>query len=162
MARSQPAAETSNGKAVVPRGDRLRHFFVVGGIIAASALAACSTALAPPPAALVPAAAVPAPPAPPAAPAVPAAMRVPELPVLTGMEPAQVIALLGEPDLRRPEPPAELWQYRDADCVLDVFLYAESGHYRVLRSETRNRHVLPPLVGSCTAAFDRQARQSRL
>ena len=70
--------------------------------------------------------------------------------------------MLGEPDLRRPEPPAELWQYRSADCVLDVFLYADDGRYRVVRSETRNRHVLPPIVAGCSAAFDRQSRQSRL
>jgi len=46
--------------------------------------------------------------------------------------------------------------------VLDVFLYGEGGTYRVVRSETRDRHVLPPLVASCRAAFDRRARQSPL
>ena len=60
------------------------------------------------------------------------------------------------------DPPAELWQYRSADCVLDVFLYGDGGSYRVVRSATRDRHVLPPLVASCSAAFDRRARQSRL
>ena len=87
---------------------------------------------------------------------------MPELPALTGMDPAQLIALLGEPDLRRREPPAEFWQYRNADCVLDVFLYADGDHYRVQRSETRNRHVVPPLVASCSARFDPGSRESRL
>lgn len=162
MAGSQPAPETSNGKAVVHSGDRLRRFFVLGGLIA-GVLAACSTPVTPP-AAIAPLAAaeVPAPPELPPAPAEPAAMRIPELPVLTGMGPAELVALLGEPDLRRREPPAELWQYRSADCVLDVFLYGGSGPYRVVRSETRNRHVLPPMVASCSTAFDRQPRQSRL
>lgn len=89
-------------------------------------------------------------------------MRVPELSILTGMDPAQLIALLGAPDLRRREPPAELWQYRNADCVLDVFLYGEGNRYRVLRSETRNRHVLPPAAAECPMAFHRQSRGSRL
>lgn len=88
-------------------------------------------------------------------------MRLRELSILTGMDPAQLIALLGEPDLRRREPPAELWQYRNADCVLDVFLYGEGNRYRVLHSETRNRHVLPPAAAGCATAFDRQSRESR-
>ncbi|HEX6843130.1 MAG TPA: hypothetical protein VF113_16465 [Stellaceae bacterium] len=162
MAGSQPAAETSNGKAVIPSGDRLRRFFVLGGFIVGGAVAACSSPVPPPAAAPVAAAAIPTPSEPPPAPAGPAAMRVPELPVLTGMDPAQVIALLGEPDWRRPEPPAELWQYRNADCVLDVFLYAEAGRYRVLGSATRDRHVAPPVVASCTAAFGRRDGASRL
>jgi hypothetical protein len=161
MAGSQPAAETRNGEAVVHRGDRLRRFFVMGCFIAGGALVACSSPMTPSAAVAPVAAAVPAPAGPPP-PAEPAAMRVPELPVLTGMEPAQLIALLGEPDLRRLEPPAELWQYRNADCVLDVFLYADGGGYRVLRSETRSRHVVPPMVAGCTAGFGRQSRESRL
>jgi hypothetical protein len=87
---------------------------------------------------------------------------VPELPALTGMDPAQLIALLGEPDFRRPEPPAELWQYRTADCVLDVFLYADRDHYRVLGSATRGRHVASSAAASCTAAFGRRGDASRL
>jgi hypothetical protein len=88
-------------------------------------------------------------------------MRVPELPVLTGMAPAELVARLGEPDFRRSEPPAELWQYRTADCVLDIFLYADGDGYRVLGSATRDRHVAPPAVASCTA-FGRRDDASRL
>ena len=160
MAGSQPAAETRNGEGVA-HGDRLRRFFALGSLALSAALAACSAPVAP--SAIAPVAAeVPAPPEPAPSPAEPAAMRVPELPVLIGMGPAQLIGLLGEPDLRRSEPPAELWQYRDADCVLDVFLYADGGGYRVRRSETRNRHAVPPLVAGCNAAFDRRSRERRL
>lgn len=162
MAGSQPAAETRNGEAVVPSRNRLRRLFVLGGLLAGGALAACSTPTPPAPVVPVAASSTPGRPEPAPAPAKPAAMHMPELPALTGMDPAQLIALLGEPDLRRPEPPAELWQYRDADCVLDVFLYAEAGRYRVLGSATRDRHVAPPAVTSCTAAFGRRADANRL
>jgi hypothetical protein len=146
MAGSPVAAERANGKAVASMGYRLRRFFVIGTLIASSGLAACRT---PPPAIVaLPSATAEAP----APPAEPAAARVPELPVLTGLGPAELVALLGEPDFRRRDPPAELWQYRSADCVLDVFLYGEGGSYRVVRSETRDRHVLPPLIASCTTA----------
>lgn len=165
MAGSQPAAETSNGKAVVHRGDRLRRFFVLSSLAVGVALAACSAPVTPA-AAVAPVAAVEVP-APsqaqsPPEPAEPAVVHIPELPVLTGMDPAQVIALLGEPDLRRREPPAELLQYRSADCVLDVFLYADGDRYRVVRSATRDRHGAPPLVAACSAPFDRQRGKSRL
>ena len=163
MAGAQPAAETRNGEAVA-RGDRLRRFFALGSLAVGTALAACSTPVAPSAAVAPVAAETRAPPEPTPAPTQPAVMRVTALPVLTGMEPAQVIALLGEPDLRRREPPAELWQYRNAECVLDVFLYADGDgdRYRVLRSETRNHHVAPPLVASCSASFGRRSRESRL
>jgi hypothetical protein len=152
MAGSPVAAKRANGAAVAPSGYRLRRFFMIGALMASLGLAACRT---PPPAIIVPpsaAAEALAPPAPTPTPAEPAATRVPELPVLTGLGPAELIALLGEPDFRRRDPPAELWQYRSADCVLDVFLYGEGGSYRVVRSETRDRHVLPPLIASCTTA----------
>src|SRR6185437_16869540 len=143
MAGSQPAAETRNGEPVTRGGDRLRRFFVSSSLAIGTALAACSTPG--PPAAVAPVAAtaVPVPPEPPTAPPAASAVQIPlpELPALTGMDRAQLIALLGEPDFRRPEPPAELWQYRTADCVLDVFLYADRDHYRVLGSATRGRHV---------------------
>jgi hypothetical protein len=65
--------------------------------------------------------------------------RLPGLHQLTGLHPAEVIALLGQPDLRRDEPPAQLWQYRAADCVLNLFFYRERGAYRLTRAETWDR-----------------------
>jgi hypothetical protein len=157
MAGSHLAAERRNGEAIAHSGgDRLCRFFVLGGLIAS--LTACS-ATAPVPPAVAAAAVSPVPPA--AAPAA-AAARVPEVPVLTGMGPTELVAFFGEPDFRRREPPGELWQYRSADCVLDVFLYSDGGRYRVVRSQTRDRHVLPPVVASCSSMFDRGTRQSRL
>jgi hypothetical protein len=65
--------------------------------------------------------------------------RLPSLNQLTGLHPTEIIALLGQPDLRRDEPPAQLWQYRAADCVLNLFFYRERGAYRLTRAETWDR-----------------------
>lgn len=68
-------------------------------------------------------------------------------------DPAQLIkmtrddlnGLLGQPDLVRRENPAEIWQYRGKDCILDIFLYNEADQenspYRVVYSEARGREA---------------------
>jgi len=58
---------------------------------------------------------------------------------LTGLRPSDVAAVLGPPDLRREEPPAQLWQYRAADCILNLFFYRDGGIYRLARAETWQR-----------------------
>ncbi len=68
-----------------------------------------------------------------------APLRVPTLQELTGLRPREVVALLGQPDLRRDEPPAELWQYSAADCVLNLFFYRDANGYRLMRAETWDR-----------------------
>jgi len=42
-----------------------------------------------------------------------------------GLAPRAVSHLLGPPTLLRTETPAQVWQYTAADCVLDIYLYAE-------------------------------------
>lgn len=44
---------------------------------------------------------------------------------LMGLAPRAISRLLGPPSLLRTERPAEVWQYTAADCVLDIYLYAE-------------------------------------
>jgi hypothetical protein len=68
---------------------------------------------------------------------VPQARLAPEQ--LKGMKQADIVALLGEPDFRRNEPPAELWQYRAADCVLDLFFDRGADGLRVSAAATRGR-----------------------
>ncbi len=46
---------------------------------------------------------------------------------LMGLAPRAVSRLLGPPSLLRTETPAQVWQYTAADCVLDIYLYAEDG-----------------------------------
>lgn len=65
--------------------------------------------------------------------------RAPAVKDLAGLKPDDVLAILGEPDLRRDEPPAELWQYRAADCVLNLFFYDASGSYRLTHAEAWQR-----------------------
>ncbi len=93
-------------------------------------------------------------PAPTAAGAVPAPQPTPEVPEtaalppapkidddparLMGLDGAGLAELLGDPELTRREPPAEIWQYRGGSCVFDVFLYEEAGQHRVTYVEARD------------------------
>lgn len=65
--------------------------------------------------------------------------HAPEIKDLAGLRPADVVSILGPPDLRSDEPPAELWQYRAADCVLNLFFYSEAGGYRLAHAEAWQR-----------------------
>jgi hypothetical protein len=80
--------------------------------------------------------------------AAPVALRVPGLNDLTGLYQPDILAMLGRPDLKRDEPPAQLWQYRAADCVLNLFFYREHDGYRLVHAEAWQRSV----AGSATAA----------
>jgi hypothetical protein len=81
---------------------------------------------------------------------------------LTGLRPTDLVALLGEPSLRRSDPPAELWQYRGAGCVLELYLYREGDAWRVVHAETGGRSL--GVDQGCGAAPGTPAalRQSRL
>ncbi len=57
---------------------------------------------------------------------------------LMGLDRAGLAKLLGDPELMRREPPAEIWQYRGGSCVFDVFLYQEAGRQRVTYLEARD------------------------
>ena len=46
---------------------------------------------------------------------------------LIGHSGREVAGWLGEPHLKRRDPPAQMWQYRSPSCVLDFFLYARPG-----------------------------------
>jgi hypothetical protein len=138
-----------------------RRRAVVLGALFALALAGCAAGPSPPsselaarPGALAvpPAAAAPAAPSP--APLVAAvATRPPDLQRLVGLGRADLAQRLGEPDFRRRDPPAEIWQYRTAQCVLDIFLYRESGGERVLYAETRPRAGIAMAASDCLAAI---------
>jgi len=59
----------------------------------------------------------------PAAPAI----EVPTPEKLLGMDRGAIVKLMGRPDFRRHDVPALLMRYRDARCILDLFLYPASG-----------------------------------
>jgi len=79
------------------------------------------------------------------------ALAPPPAPVLPRLRPDelrgsvgdQVTSLLGDPDFRRDDPPAQLMQYQGSHCILDLFLYADEagGPHRVAHVETRSRSV---------------------
>jgi hypothetical protein len=62
-----------------------------------------------------------------------------QLHALAGLAPFQVAALYGQPDFRRTDPPAEVWQYRSADCVLDLFFYNGDNGERLVFAQSRPR-----------------------
>ncbi len=45
---------------------------------------------------------------------------------LVSLSEHEITAMFGEPEIRRVEDPARIWQYRSADCVLDLYLYSEN------------------------------------
>ena len=60
---------------------------------------------------------------------------------LLGLDRDALTALIGPADFTRSDGPAELWQYRASDCILDLFLYATPPQAvpRVAHVETRDR-----------------------
>jgi hypothetical protein len=63
-----------------------------------------------------------------------------QLTSLDNLSAPELLARLGPPDFTRRDPPAELWQYRGATCVLDLFLYPDAGTLKVSHTQTRGRH----------------------
>ncbi|HEY5208248.1 MAG TPA: hypothetical protein VIJ42_02265 [Stellaceae bacterium] len=75
----------------------------------------------------------------PAAPETTAAVP-PRLTKFHNMSAPEVEALVGEPDFRRVEPPAELWQYRTPQCVVDLYLYGQGDAMHVVHEDARGRN----------------------
>ncbi|MDE2166220.1 MAG: hypothetical protein KGJ66_07770 [Alphaproteobacteria bacterium] len=73
------------------------------------------------------------------APTLAALGQPPAIANLKGLAPEQVTALIGDPDLRRTDPPAEIWQYRSADCVLELYFYDSGASRRMIYAETHSR-----------------------
>jgi hypothetical protein len=69
----------------------------------------------------------------------PVAASLPFLARFHNLTPEGVEALVGEPDFRRVEPPAELWQYRTEQCVVDLFFYGDGQGRRVVLADARGR-----------------------
>jgi hypothetical protein len=74
-------------------------------------------------------------------------LRLASLDRLTG---AELRARFGPPDFTRRDAPAEIWQYRGAACVLDVFLYPEGGELKVAHAFTRARQTLSAAPLPCS------------
>lgn len=85
----------------------------------------------------------------------------PEIPDLSaadlmGLDTRGVADVLGEPAQRRREASAEVWQYRTADCVVDVVLYGAETAKRVDYVEARDRAAQPADTADCLKDILRQ------
>jgi len=67
-----------------------------------------------------------------------------------GLEGKMVLAALGDPNFKRRETPAEVWQYYGPGCILDLFLYDDEpkdGDSKVAHAELRGRENAPAEAG---------------
>lgn len=62
---------------------------------------------------------------------------------LIGLTPPDLARTLGDPAATRKDRPAEIWQYRSASCVLDIFLYEADSGTRVVHLEARGEAAQP-------------------
>jgi len=153
--------------------DRLQHpLRVVPGALALLALAACAAP--PQPMAVAPGPVQQAAYAPPPATALPPAPAQPPqsgLPSLTdlardparfeGLDGNDVLATLGDPNFRRHEAPAEVWQYYGPSCILDLFLYDDGPGVggRVAHAELRDRPDAPADAACLSHLIDKRRAQ---
>lgn len=60
---------------------------------------------------------------------------------LIGLAAVDIDRMFGQPDFKRHDPPAEIWQYKKSGCVLDIFLYKQAGGSRVTHVEARGYNI---------------------
>ena len=72
---------------------------------------------------------------------------------IMGLTRAELSDFLGKPHFRRRDITAEIWQYRHAECTLDVFLYESGNDYRVLHFEMRQGKAEAASRTRCLAAL---------
>ncbi len=81
---------------------------------------------------------------------------------MIGAAPRSLLAELGEPQLRRRETPAEIWQYQGEGCVLDFFLYENGGpELEVIHLEARGQAAERSDAKACFAGLLRRHRTAQ-
>lgn len=66
--------------------------------------------------------------------------------------------LLGKPAMVRHEPPAEVWQYRSGNCVLDVYVYATVTHAEIRERNSASANLAGDTVDrNCLKALRQSA-----
>lgn len=70
---------------------------------------------------------------------------------LSGLDRQQVTGLLGAPGFERLDEPALIWQYRSANCALDIFMYRNGKEeaYKVRHFEARSRGTVAVSEKDC-------------
>lgn len=80
---------------------------------------------------------------------------------LLGLWQTDIAGRLGPPALVRRDGPARVWQYASEACVLDLFLYAERGDFRVAYVKTRARRAGEAPGPWCYADIIESGRSAR-
>ncbi len=78
---------------------------------------------------------------------------------LLGTDSTKLENWLGKPRVIRRDDPAQVWQYRNNSCVLDVYLYPAQDHLKVAHAEARTAAVTGSPVSDCLAAFAEARRK---
>jgi hypothetical protein len=68
---------------------------------------------------------------------------------LMGLDQPALRRALGDPARIRNEDPAQVWQYVTGDCIVDLYLYAESGALKVTYVEARSHTAETAPTGRC-------------
>lgn len=77
-----------------------------------------------------------------------------------GYGPQRLLPIMGAPDFVRRDGPAQIWQYRAENCVLDLFLYGKNDDSQVRHVELRERVPGVEPVEQCFSRL-RAARQGK-
>ena len=72
---------------------------------------------------------------------------------LVGLDGPELEHLLGTPGLVRRDYPAEVWQYRNPACVLDVYFYPDHDRLTVTHAEARASAIAGDALSPCIAKF---------
>ena len=80
---------------------------------------------------------------------------------LAGMDADNVARLLGSPGLLRRDGPAQIWQYVDEDCILDLFLYQNGTRHLVEYVEARPANMSGTAAPSAQTCVDAILRDRR-
>ena len=81
-----------------------------------------------------------------------------------GLAGSDVISALGDPNFRRRETPAEVWQYYGPGCILDLFVYddapgAAAAGGKVAHAELRGRDDQPAEAGCLSHLIEQRHNQ---
>ncbi len=84
----------------------------------------------------------------------------PEPKPVIGLDRTALSGLMGIPDFKRKDPPAEIWQYRGKICILNVFLYEDGkgGPYTVTHIEFRGFGDAIPAEKICLGGLQQAQR----
>ena len=77
-----------------------------------------------------------------------------------GYGPQRLLPIMGAPDFVRRDGPAQIWQYRAENCVLDLFLYGKNDDSQVRHVELRERVPGVEPVEECFSRL-RASRQGK-